>query len=74
MGNILRLNVTQLNSDIFMVPGTVAESVEGGPPMRKVGSSVPGRGKQMIDKTDTCHFLAWRLALLGYGKDCLAQC
>ena len=24
-------------------------------------------------KIDTCHFLAWRSALLGYSKDCLAQ-
>ena len=23
---------------------------------------------------DTCHFLAWRSALLGWGKDWLAEC
>ena len=25
-------------------------------------------------KIDTCHFLAWLSALLGQGKDCLAEC
>ena len=25
-------------------------------------------------KSDTWHFLAWRSALLGYGKNWLAQC
>ena len=45
-------------------PKTVAESVERGPCMRKIGSSVPGRVKPMTYKIDACHFLAWYLALL----------
>ena len=28
----------------------------------------------MAYKIDTCHFLAWLLALIGLGKDLLAQC
>ena len=42
--------------------------------MWEFGSSVPGRVKPMAYILDICCFLAWRLALIGYGKNRLAKC
>ena len=36
-------------------------------------SSIPIRVKSMTYKIDTCHFLTWWSALLGYDEDWLAQ-
>ena len=33
----------------------------------------PGQVKSMTYQIDTCHFLAWRSALLEYDKDWFAQ-
>ena len=52
----------------------VAESVEHRPRVREIGNSVPSRVKAMTCEVDTCRFLAWRSALIGYGKNSLAQC
>ena len=41
-------------------PGMVAESVERGPHVREIGSSILSRVKPMTYETDTCRFLAWR--------------
>ena len=38
-----------------------------------VGSSNPSRVKLMTYEIDTCRYLAWHLALIGYDKDWLAQ-
>ena len=48
------------------VPGAVAESLEHRTHVQEIGSSVPGRGKPMIYRIDTCHFLAWH-STLGQG-------
>ena len=40
----------------------------------EIGSSVASRVKSMTYKINTFHFLAWCLALIGYGKDWLVQC
>ena len=42
--------------------------------MQEIESSIPGQVKPMMYKIDTRYFLAWCSALLGYGKDWLAQC
>ena len=52
----------------------VAELIERGPNVWEIGSSVPGRVKSMTYKIDTCCFLAWRFAIIGYGKEWLAEC
>ena len=51
--------------DLFFSQGTVAESVESGPRIHEIKSSVPSRLKSMTYKTDTHRFLAWWLTLLG---------
>ena len=48
-----------------LLPGVVAESVEHRPHLWKVGSSVPGRVKQMTYKSDTCCCLTRHSALIG---------
>ena len=53
-------------------PGMVAELIE--PRVWVFGSSVPFRVKPMTYQIDTCYFLAWCSALIGLGKDWLAQC
>ena len=53
--------------------GTLVESVECGIRMWKFRSLVPSRVKLMTYKIDTCRFLSWRSALIGQGKDLLAQ-
>ena len=47
-------------------PGAVVESVERGPRVQEIGSSVPNSVKPMTYKTDICHFRAWRLAIIGF--------
>ena len=59
---------------IYTYSGAVAELVERLLPVQEIGSSIPGRVKPMTFKIDTCHFLAYRLALIGWNKDSLAQC
>ena len=54
--------------------GKVTEWVERRSCVKEIRSSVPCGVKRMTYKTDTCHFLAWRSALIGLGKDWLAQC
>ena len=40
--------------------------LERGPPVwEEIGSFVPSRVNQMTYKIATCHFLGWRLALIG---------
>ena len=51
----------------------MAESLERMLPVRKVGSSSPGRVKPMTYQIGTCQYLAWYPALLGYGKNWLSQ-
>ena len=48
--------------------------VERRPRVWEIASLILGRVKTMTYKIDTCRFLAWRLALIGSGKDWLAQC
>ena len=50
-------------------PGVVPESVERGPRMREIGSSVPDRVKPMTYKIYTCHFLAWLSDWLAQRQD-----
>ena len=45
--------------------GAVVELLERGPPVWEIGSSVPSRVKPVTYKIDTCHFVAWRSALIG---------
>ena len=52
----------------------MAESVKRGTRMQKIRSSILGQVKPMTYKIDTCHYLAWCSALIGYGKDWLTQC
>ena len=52
----------------------MAESVELGPLMREIGSSVHRLSQDNDLQIDTCLFLARRSALIGYDKDWLAQC
>ena len=40
----------------------------------EIGSLVPGQVKSMTYRIDTCRFLAWRFAVIRWGKDWLAQC
>ena len=42
---------------VSYTPGMVAELVEHGPRVQKIGSSVPGRVKPMSYKIDICHSL-----------------
>ena len=42
--------------------------------MWEVKSLVPSRVKPITYQTDTCRFLAWRSAVIGWDKDWLAQC
>ena len=56
------------------VPGAVAESVEPGPHVRKIMSSVPGRVKAITYKIDTCCFLAWHSMFTEQDKDNFDQC
>ena len=42
----------------FLHPVAVAESIERMVPVRKVGSSTPGRVESMTYKIDTCRYLA----------------
>ena len=51
-----------------------SRSVERTPPLREIRNLIPGRVKRMMYKIDTRHFLVWSLALIGQGKDWLAQC
>ena len=46
----------------------VAKSVERIPHVWEIRSLVPGRVKPMTYQIDTCRFLAWCSALIGYGK------
>ena len=39
-----------------------------------IGSLLPSRVNSMTYQIYACRFLAWHLALLGYGKDWLARC
>ena len=55
-------------------PGRVVELVEHEPRVWEIRSLVPGWVKLMTYQIDTCRFLAWWSALIGYGKDWLAQC
>ena len=52
-------------------PGVMTELVAHGP--RVWDWENPGRVKPMTSRIDTCHILARHLALLGSGKDWLAQ-
>ena len=52
----------------------VANSVELRPPVRYIRSTNPCRVKPITHKSDTCHFLAQRSALLAQGNEWLAQC
>ena len=56
-----------------MQPGAVTESVERGPHVWEIRSLVPGRVKIVTYKIDTCHFLAWPLAVIRLGKDWLMR-
>ena len=58
----------------FRSPGIVDKAVERGRQVGEIGGLVLSRVKPMTYNIDTCHFLAWREALLGYGKDWLGQC
>ena len=51
----------------------MAKSVEHGTRVREMRSLVLGRAKLMTYKIDASHFLAWYSALIGKGKDWLAQ-
>ena len=51
----------------------VAESVEFRFPVQKIRSSNPSLVKSLIYKIDAYRYLAKHLALLGKGKDWLAQ-
>ena len=53
---------------------SVAESVEHRPREREIGSSIPDRVRPMPYQIDICYFLAWCLALIGYGKNWLVWC
>ena len=55
-------------------PGTVVESVEHWSRVRETVGSNPAWVKAMTYQIDTCRFPARCSALLGYGKDWLAQC
>ena len=57
----------------LLVLDSVAESVERRLPMWKIESLKPSRVKPMTYKINTCCYLAWRSALIGYDKDWLAQ-
>ena len=54
-------------------PKVVAISVENRLPMWIIRSFNLSQVKPMTYKIDTCHFLAWCLVLIGWGKDWLAQ-
>ena len=54
-------------------PEVVTEFVQRRLPVLKVGSSNPSRVKPVTYKIDTCHYLAWRLVLIGYDNDWLVQ-
>ena len=51
--------------DLFTIPSMMAESVEHGPQVLEIGSSVSAPVKSITSEIDTCHFLTWRLALIG---------
>ena len=59
--------------DVCFILNAVAESVERRPPVREIGSSIPGRVKPMTYQIKTCRFIAWRLTLIEYGKDWLVR-
>ena len=50
---------------LSQLPDVVAEPQERRLPMRKVMSLNPRRVKPMIDQIDACHYLVWRLELIG---------
>ena len=52
----------------------MAESVERGLPVRKVGSLIPDQVKPMTYKIGICRFLTSRSAILAEGKNWLSQC
>ena len=47
--------------------------VENQLPVRKVGNLNLSRVKPITYKIDTCCYLAWRSALIGYDKDWFVQ-
>ena len=55
-------------------PGHSGQTLESRPCVWEIMSLVPGRVKLMTYKIDTCLFLVGCSALLGMGKDWLAQC
>ena len=55
------------------MPDSVAQSVDRRVHGQKVGSSNSSRVQQIPYQIDTCDYLAWYSALIGWGKDCLAQ-
>ena len=59
---------------IYHVPDTLVESIEQRPQMLEFGLSIRCRVKPVTYNVDTCHFLAWHSALIGYGKDWFAEC
>ena len=54
--------------------GAVALLVERRLPVWKVGSLKHSRAKHVTYKIDTCHYLAWRFALIGWDEDRLGRC
>ena len=71
---ILEWILTSDSAHLWQHQGAVAESIERRPRVREIESLILGQVKPVTYKVDTCHFLAWCLALIGYGKDWLAQC
>ena len=59
---------------LCVVPAAVTESVEHGPHLWEIGSMIPSRAKPMTNKINTCRFVAWCSALIGWDQDWFAQC
>ena len=61
----MRLFTCQLSNQICLSPGAVAESVERGPRVQEIRSSVLDRVKPMTCTIDTSLFIAKLAALIG---------
>ena len=67
------LVIYYMNYGVNFKPGAVAQSVERGPHVLQIESSVPDWVKPITYQIDTCHFLARYSALTGWGNDLLAH-
>ena len=65
--------LTESYMTIARPPDAVPESIERKLPAWTVGSLNHSHVKAMVYEIVTCHYRAWRLALIGYDDDWLVQ-